>query len=99
MMLIRDIVHDAITKQVLSVEAEDTLRRLLSQKYDREDFQAFIALQAEFLKGCIRQESRENLEAVRGNLATPNRMDANVVGHHLSPDLSHNLSHTQSVVA
>lgn len=88
MMLIRDIVHDAITKQVLSVEAEDTLRHLLSQKYDREDFQAFIALQAAFLKGCIRQESREQFEAVG---VSPNRLDTNVV--------SHTLSNNQSVVA
>ncbi|MBE9031953.1 hypothetical protein IQ266_19640, partial [filamentous cyanobacterium LEGE 11480] len=43
---------------VLSIEAEECLRRLMMQKYDREDFQAFMRLQAAAMAGEIRQESR-----------------------------------------
>lgn len=60
MKLIRQIVNQALTTGYLTLEAEDRLRLLLQQsKYDREDFNAFMALQKEAMEGRVKQESRE----------------------------------------
>jgi len=61
MNLIREIVQQAISTGYLTVEAEDQLRQLLSNKYDWEDFKAFIRLQQEAMEGRVKQESRELL--------------------------------------
>ncbi|WP_026082639.1 hypothetical protein [Mastigocladopsis repens] len=59
MMLIRDVVQEAITTGYLSVAAEEQLRILLKTKYELEDFDAFMTLQEAASLGKIRQESRE----------------------------------------
>lgn len=59
MMLIRDIVQQALTTGCLTVGAENQLRYLLQSKYEREDFYAFMALQEAVFAGTVRQESRE----------------------------------------
>lgn len=59
MMLIRDLVQEAITTGYLSVAAEEQLRNLLKTKYELEDFDAFMTLQEAASLGKIRQESRE----------------------------------------
>lgn len=61
MNLIREIAQQALTTGYLTVEAENQLRQLLSTKYDREDFKAFIRLQLEAMEGRVKQESRELL--------------------------------------
>jgi hypothetical protein len=61
MVMIREIVKQTLTTGYLSVSAEDQLRELLASKYDREDFNAFIALQLAAMKGLVKQESRELL--------------------------------------
>jgi hypothetical protein len=61
MNLIREIVQQAIATGYLTVEAEEQLRQLLSNKYDWEDFKAFIRLQQEAMEGRVKQESRELL--------------------------------------
>jgi hypothetical protein len=58
MMRIREVVQQVLSTGVLSIEAEDQLRRMLSKKYDREDFQAFMQLQNAAMVGLVRQESR-----------------------------------------
>ncbi|MEC4818842.1 MAG: hypothetical protein SAK29_37045 [Scytonema sp. PMC 1069.18] len=59
MMLIREVVEQAIATGYLSVVAEEHLRKLLKTKYDIEDFEAFMNLQEAASLGKIRQESRE----------------------------------------
>jgi hypothetical protein len=57
-MQIREIVQQVLSTGFLSIEAEDQLRRMLSKKYDQEDFQAFMQLQNAAMIGSVRQESR-----------------------------------------
>lgn len=64
-MLIREIVFQAHTKGVLSLDDENHLRHLLSRKYGTEDFQAFIQLQHAVITGTVKQESRENAQRVQ----------------------------------
>jgi hypothetical protein len=52
------VVDQALAAGVLSIECEEQLRLLLSKKYDRQDFQAFMRLQEAAMTGAIRQESR-----------------------------------------
>jgi hypothetical protein len=52
------VVEQALEAGVLSIECEEQLRLLLSKKYDRQDFQAFMRLQEAAMTGAIRQESR-----------------------------------------
>ncbi|PZV17170.1 MAG: hypothetical protein DCF22_04135 [Leptolyngbya sp.] len=59
MLSIREIVKEAFTLGLLTVEAEDQLRQLLKTKYDAKDFRAFMLLQHAVMAGSIRQESRE----------------------------------------
>ena len=63
MSRIREIVQQAIATGYLTVEAEEQLRQLLSNKYDWEDFKAFIRLQQEAMEGRVKQESRELLRS------------------------------------
>ena len=59
MTRIRDVVQQALTTGYLSVEAENQLRRLLTTRYDCEDFNAFVDLQEAAMNGRVKQESRE----------------------------------------
>ncbi|NEO72366.1 hypothetical protein [Moorena sp. SIO3H5] len=64
MLLIRDIVKQALTTGYLTIEAEDNLRRMLHQKhkkYDLADLDAFMALQEAAMTGRVRQQSREQM--------------------------------------
>lgn len=58
MVLIREVVQEAMTAGYLTIEAENQLRQLLTTKYDREDFQAFMNLQQAAMSGLVQQESR-----------------------------------------
>lgn len=57
-MCIRDVVEQALTTGLLTLEAENQLRVLLSNKYGYEDWQAFMALQSAAMVGQVQQESR-----------------------------------------
>jgi hypothetical protein len=57
-MCIRDVVTQALTTGLLTLEAEEQLRSLLSNKYGYEDLQAFMALQSAAMVGQVEQESR-----------------------------------------
>jgi hypothetical protein len=59
MVLIRDIVQQALATGYLSIAAENQLRQLLKAKYDVEDFNAFMTLQQAAISGRVRQESRQ----------------------------------------
>lgn len=63
MPLIRDIVEQALTTCYLSLEAEEQLRTMLRGKYDLVDFKAFMQLQYAVMKGKVRQEARERIQA------------------------------------
>ncbi len=58
MILIRDLVQQALASSYLTVEAEEQLRRLLQTKYEKEDLKAFTKLQLAAMEGLVRQESR-----------------------------------------
>ena len=59
MLLIRDVVQQALTTGYLTVTAEERLRQLLKVKYELEDLNAFMSLQQAAMAGFVRQESRE----------------------------------------
>jgi hypothetical protein len=59
MVLIREIVSEALVSGCLTIEAEEQLRQLLQTKYDAKDFKAFMQLQHAVVSGYVRQESRE----------------------------------------
>ena len=59
--LIRELVKQALTTGYLTIEAEENLRVLLREKYELEDFEAFINLQQAAMLGLVKQESRESL--------------------------------------
>jgi flagellar biosynthesis protein FliP len=61
MILIREIVQQAISNSYLTVEAEEQLRRLLRTKYEKEDLNAFMKLQQAAMEGRVAQESRARL--------------------------------------
>ncbi|HAA30712.1 MAG TPA: hypothetical protein DCE56_27260 [Cyanobacteria bacterium UBA8553] len=61
MLLIRDVVQQALSTGYLTVEAEEQLRHMLTKKYDREDFKAFMSLQKAAMAGMVKQQSREVL--------------------------------------
>jgi hypothetical protein len=56
---IHEIVQQVLTTGYLTVSAEEQLRRLLTTKYGREDFCAFMNLQQAAMTGRVKQESRE----------------------------------------
>lgn len=58
MALIREVVQQALSTGVLTIDAENQLRQLLTTKYDREDFRAFMTLQDAAMSGSVKQESR-----------------------------------------
>lgn len=56
---IHEIVQQVLTTGYLTINTEDQLRRLLSTKYGKEDFYAFMRLQQAAMTGRVKQESRE----------------------------------------
>ena len=65
MKLIREIAKQALKTGYLTVEAEEKLRKMLRNKYDLEDLEAFVDLQRATMVGIVKQESRESLAAER----------------------------------
>jgi hypothetical protein len=65
MELIREIVEQALNTGYLTLEAEEKLRKMLKNKYDLADLEAFIDLQQAAMIGMVKQESRELLAASR----------------------------------
>ncbi len=59
MVLIREVVQQALITGYLTVAAEEQLRQLLRNKYGWEDLKAFMTLQQAAIAGRVRQESRE----------------------------------------
>ncbi|WP_250124259.1 hypothetical protein [Chroococcidiopsis sp. CCMEE 29] len=65
MVEIRELAQKALNLGYLTIEAEEQLRQLLSNRYELEDFNAFMALQEAAMKGQVKQESREHLRQRR----------------------------------
>lgn len=65
MALIREVVQQALMTGLLTIEAENQLRQLLSAKYDQEDFRAFMTLQRAAMSGSVKQESRHLMSSAR----------------------------------
>jgi len=64
---IREVVEQAIKTGYLTLQAEEELRLMLKNKYELEDFEAFIQLQQAARVGAVKQESRE----LREDILTP----------------------------
>jgi hypothetical protein len=64
MVLIRNVVHQALRMGCLTVEAEYQLKQLLTKKYELEDLDAFMTLQQAMLCGCVEQESHNSRKCV-----------------------------------
>ena len=60
MYYIREVVQHALDTGYLSIEAEDSLRRLLGKQYSDEDLDAFVQLQEAVMGGVVKQQSRES---------------------------------------
>jgi hypothetical protein len=58
MVLIKEVVQEALTTGYLSVVAEDQMRVLIQTNYDSEDLDAWIILQRAVVTGDVKQESR-----------------------------------------
>lgn len=63
MILIRNLVQQALSTGYLTIEAEEQLRQMLATKYDREDLKAFMKLQQAAMIGEVKQQSRELLRS------------------------------------
>ncbi|MBD1809357.1 MAG: hypothetical protein KME25_27290 [Symplocastrum torsivum CPER-KK1] len=63
MLMIRNVVQQAIATGYLTIEAEEQLRQMLAKKYDREDLRAFMSLQQAAMAGLVKQQSRELLHS------------------------------------
>ena len=59
MVLIRELVQQALATGYLTVAAEEQLRQLLTTHYAQEDLDAFITLQLAAMSGQVKQEARE----------------------------------------
>ncbi len=59
MILIRELVQEALATGFLTMEAEEQLRRLLKTQYDLQDLKAFVNLQQAVMEGKVKQESRQ----------------------------------------
>ncbi len=59
MISIRDLVQQVLATGYLTIAAEEQLRSLLTAKYTKEDFIAFMQLQQAAMNGWVKQEARE----------------------------------------
>ncbi len=58
MILIKEIVQQALSTGYLSVTDQNQIQVLLQTSYDSEDLDAFIILQRAVVAGDVREESR-----------------------------------------
>jgi hypothetical protein len=64
MVLIREVVQQALAAGYLTVTAQEQLRQLLqTTKYAQEDINAFMTLQKAVMDGQVKQEIRELMPA------------------------------------
>ena len=63
MLMIRNVVQQALATGYLTIESEEQLRQMLAKKYDREDLRAFMSLQQAAMAGLVKQQSRELLHS------------------------------------
>lgn len=60
MLMIREVIQEALTRGYLTIEAECQLRQIFTTRnYDLEDLNAFMSLQLATMAGRVKQESLE----------------------------------------
>lgn len=64
MYYIREVVKHALETGYLSIESEESLRRLLGKQYSDEDLDAFVQLQEAVIGGEVKQQSRESIHCL-----------------------------------
>ncbi|MBH8566048.1 hypothetical protein I8748_28455 [Nostoc sp. CENA67] len=67
MVLIKEIVQQALTTGYLSVADQNQLQVLLQTSYDSEDLDAYIILQRAVDAGNVKQESRTRKASLSSN--------------------------------
>lgn len=67
MVLIKEIVQQALTTGYLSVADQNQLQVLLQTSYDSEDLDAYIILQRAIVAGNVRLERRKRKASVSSN--------------------------------
>ena len=72
MGVMSNIIQKSLKSGYLTIEDEERLRELLAQKYDYQDFLAFMTLQQAAMEGKVKQESRE---AIYANLNSVGKID------------------------
>jgi hypothetical protein len=66
MVLIREIVQQALTTGYLTITAQEQLRQLLqTTKYGQEDINAFMTLQQAAMDGHVKQEATNLIKLIR----------------------------------
>ncbi|MGE5659698.1 MAG: hypothetical protein ACM37W_24150 [Actinomycetota bacterium] len=66
MLMIREVIQEALTRGYLTMEAEYQLRQIFTTRnYDLEDLNAFMSLQLATMAGRVKQESLEWAEVDR----------------------------------
>jgi hypothetical protein len=64
-VLIREVVQQAIAAGYLSLEAENQMRQIFaSAKCDLEDLNAFMSLQLAAMAGRVKRESWESIDLI-----------------------------------
>ncbi len=77
MSMISEVVEQALKTGYLSIQAEEKLRLLLSSKYDKKDFSAFMSLQRAAMTGLVEQESRSIMAALSQNNKINSKVNRN----------------------
>ncbi|MBE9050544.1 hypothetical protein IQ243_08990 [Nostocales cyanobacterium LEGE 11386] len=72
MVLIKEIVQQALNTGYLSVAAQNQMQVLLQASYDSDDLDAFIILQRAVVAGDVKQESRTQKFSSHSNDTTSN---------------------------
>ncbi|YAF95109.1 MAG: hypothetical protein AB3A66_21400 [Nodularia sp. CChRGM 3473] len=72
MVLIKEIVQQALNTGYLSVAAQNQMQVLLQASYDSDDLDAFIILQRAVVAGDVKQESRTQKLSSHSNDTTSN---------------------------
>jgi hypothetical protein len=71
MVLIREIVQQALTTGYLTIAAQEQLRQLLqTTQYTQDDINAFMTLQQAAMDGHVKQEARKLIRLHRSGILT-----------------------------
>lgn len=98
MLLIQDIVRQALSTGWLSCEAEKHLRMLLqTTRYENQDLEAFMKLQQAVMYGHVKQETRERHRQESASSVESNSTKTTFPNRHIDAIASVSLNHSLQV--